>query len=145
MTVVTAHRDTRRRRSRSRQSGAVAVEFALLLPVLAALLFGIAEYGWVFYQQFNLAAAVRDGLRQGVTISPTASPDPATTTRDRAREHLRGLGLDPNRVTLETTYAGSIPTRTLKLSARMDYRKLIGFVPTPSRLQYEMTMMLELQ
>ena len=135
----------RRSRRRPPDRGAVIVEFALLLPVMAGLLFGIIEYGWVFYQQFNLAAAVRDGLRQGVTIPPSASPDPATTARDRAREHLRGLGLDPNRVTLNATYAGSIPTRTLRLSARMDYRKLIGFVPTPSRLQYEMTMMLELQ
>lgn len=143
MILMRPHRAPRKRRNR--QGGAVAVEFALLFPLLAALLFGIAEYGWIFYQQFNLASAVRDGLRQGVTISPTASPDPATTARNRARDHLSGLGLDPNRVTLETTYAGSIPTRTLKLSARMNYSKLIGFVPTPTRLQYEMTMMLELQ
>ena len=55
------------------------------------------------------------------------------------------MGIAPNAVTVTATYAGSAPTKTMTLTASMSYQKLIGFVPTPSRLRYAMTMMLELQ
>lgn len=127
------------------ERGAAAVEFALILPVLLAVVFGILEYGWIFYQQFNLASAVRDGLRQGVTVSQTASPDPRAASIEQAQADLQTTGISPGSVTLTAIYAGSSPTKTMTLTATMTYNKLIGFVPTPTRLQYAMTMMLELQ
>lgn len=127
------------------QRGAAAVEFALILPVLLSVVFGILEYGWIFYQQFNLASAVRNGLRQGVTISQTVTPDPRETSRQKALADLQTMGIAPASVTVTATYAGSVPTRTMTLTASMTYHKLIGFVPTPSHLVYAMTMMLELQ
>lgn len=130
---------------RRRDLGAAAVEFALILPVLLSVVFGILEYGWIFYQQFNLASAVRNGLRQGVTVSQTASPDPRASAIDKTKADLQTMGISPGTVTVTATYAGSMPTKTMTLSAGMTYQKLIGFVPTPSRLQYAMTMMLELQ
>jgi len=130
---------------RERQRGSAAVEFALVLPLLLTVVFGMAEYGWIFYQQFNLAAAVRDGLRQGVTVSQTATPDPRTTAVQRAQANLQTVGIVPASVTLTATYSGSTPTRTMTLSATMAYKKLVGFVPTPPSLQYAMTMMLEMQ
>lgn len=132
-------------RRRFGDGGAAAVEFALILPVLLSVVFGILEYGWIFYQQFNLASAVRNGLRQGVTISQTASPNPQETCRQKALADLQTMGISPASVTVTATYAGSTPTRTMTLSASMNYSKLIGFVPTPARLVYAMTMMLELQ
>lgn len=133
-------------RSRRRpQRGAVAVEFALILPVFLAVVFGVIEYGWVFYQQFNLAGAVRDGLRQGVTISQTASPDPRSTAVSKAQANLTTLGVSLTGVTLTATYSGTSPTKTMTLSGTMTYKKMIGFVPTPSTLKYAMTMMLEMQ
>lgn len=125
--------------------GAAAVEFALVLPFLLAVVFGILEYGWIFYEQFNLAGAVRDGLRQGVTVAQTASPDPKAFAIQRAQADLQAVGITPSSVTLTATYTGSAPTTTMTLTADMTYRKLIGFVPTPAHLKYSMTMMLELQ
>lgn len=130
---------------RARESGAAAVEFALILPVLLSVVFGILEYGWIFYQQFNLASAVRNGLRQGVTISQAASPDPRATASQKAIADLQTMGIAPANVTVTAVYAGSAPTKTMTLTAQMNYQKLIGFVPTPTRLRYAMTMMLELQ
>lgn len=128
-----------------RERGAAAIEFALVLPVFLTVVFGVIEYGFVFYQQFNLAGAVRDGLRQGVTISQSVSPDPRSTAVQKAQANLQTLGISPATVTLTATYSGSAPTKTMTLNATMAYVKLIGFVPTPSQLKYAMTMMLELQ
>lgn len=127
------------------QRGAAAVEFALVLPLFAVILFGIIEYGWVFYQRFNIAAAVRDGLRQGVTISQSSSPDPRSTAVSRAQTDLQTSGISPASVTLTAQYSGSSPTKVMTLTAVMAYHPLIGLVPTPATLQYAMTMMLELQ
>jgi Flp pilus assembly protein TadG len=125
--------------------GAAAVEFALILPVFLAVVFGTMEYGWIFYQQFNLASSVRDGLRQGVTTSQGGSPDPKSTAVQIAKNDLKALGISPATVTLTATYTGAYPTKTMTLTAVMPYKKLIGFVPTPPQLQYAMTMMLEMQ
>lgn len=43
--------------------GASAVEFALVLPVLIAILLGIAELGFLFNQQISLTQAAREGAR----------------------------------------------------------------------------------
>ena len=45
------------------EKGASAVEFALVLPVLFALLFGIIEFGAAFNAQISLTQAVREGVR----------------------------------------------------------------------------------
>lgn len=110
-----------------------------------AIVFGICEYGWIFYQQFNLAAAVRDGLRQGVTVSQTDNPGPMQIAISGATADLKTMGISPSAVTLTTQYNGSSPTRTMTLTANMRYHPLVGMVPTPQNLKYSMTMMLELQ
>lgn len=43
--------------------GAAAVEFALLLPLLVALVMGVAEFGRAYHTQTVLSAAARDGVR----------------------------------------------------------------------------------
>jgi Flp pilus assembly protein TadG len=134
-----------RRRPRSRQKGSAAVEFALVVPLFLMILFGIVEYGWMFYQQSNLASAVRDGLRQGVTISQSASPDPRAMAVKVAQADLLALGIPTADATLSATYAGASPTKTMTLTVALKYRKLVGFVKTPAQLRYAMTMMLELQ
>lgn len=43
--------------------GASAVELALITPVLAVLLLGIAEFGQVFFQRTEMHGAVRSGAQ----------------------------------------------------------------------------------
>ncbi|TFD19264.1 TadE/TadG family type IV pilus assembly protein [Cryobacterium sp. TMS1-13-1] len=45
------------------ERGAVAVEFALLLPVLVLLVFGIFEFGRVYNAQISITNAAREGAR----------------------------------------------------------------------------------
>jgi len=47
----------------SRQEGVAAVEFALILPVLALLLFGVLEFGRVWSQYQVFQGAAREGAR----------------------------------------------------------------------------------
>lgn len=128
-----------------RQRGVAAVEMAVVLTLLCTLLFGIMEFGWVFYQQSNVTAAVREGVRVGVTVSPAASPDAAATAVNRTTAVLSQLHVDLAGASINANYAGTVPARTLTVTARVPYKKLIGFVPAPSSLGYSMTMMLELQ
>ncbi|HEX6263962.1 MAG TPA: TadE family protein [Actinomycetota bacterium] len=46
-----------------REEGAAAVEFALIVGLLAVLIFGLLEYGLAFWQVQNLRAAAREGAR----------------------------------------------------------------------------------
>ncbi len=46
-----------------REDGAAAVEFALIVGLLAMLIFGMMEYGLAFWQLQNLRAASREGAR----------------------------------------------------------------------------------
>ena len=50
-------------RNLHREDGAAAVEFALIVGLLAILVFGLLEYGLAFWQVQNLRAAAREGAR----------------------------------------------------------------------------------
>ena len=48
---------------RQKERGAVAVEMAIILPLLLMLLIGIIEFGRVFNVQISLSQAAREGAR----------------------------------------------------------------------------------
>lgn len=50
--------------------GASAVEFAIILPLLAVLLFGIIEFGLLLYNKQVITNASREGARAGIVYSP---------------------------------------------------------------------------
>ncbi len=56
--------------------GASAVEFAIILPVLIVMLFGIIEFGLVLYDKAVITNASREGARQG-TLFKTDPSDPS--------------------------------------------------------------------
>src|SRR5438045_1794603 len=65
---------SRRRRSSARRArGAVVVEFALVLPILVALLVGITTSGIAYNKKLNLTYATREGARYGATVPPSQS------------------------------------------------------------------------
>jgi Flp pilus assembly protein TadG len=59
-------------------AGVVAVEFALVLPLLIVLLFTIILGGGVYLDQLNLQSAARNGARVG-SVTPTSACHAATT------------------------------------------------------------------
>lgn len=69
---------------RDKELGAVAVEMALLLPVLILLLLGIMEFGRAYNAQVTLTNAAREGVRvMAITNDPAkarAAAKSAATT-----------------------------------------------------------------
>ena len=66
------------------ERGAVAVEFALVLPILVMLLMGIVTGGVTYSRAIGLTNAVREGARFGATTS-ASSPTWASDTISRVR------------------------------------------------------------
>lgn len=59
----------RKNKDRVSERGAAAMEFALLLPILAALIFGMIDFGRMLWFQEVLVNATRDGVRQGTLFN----------------------------------------------------------------------------
>jgi len=55
---------------KDREKGASLVEFAVVLPLLILLVFGIMEAGWLFAQQVEIRNAAREGARLAVVDFP---------------------------------------------------------------------------
>lgn len=74
------YRVVRSRRSSERARGAAVVEFAVVLPLLLTILFGIIEYGWVFMVRQTLQTSAREGARIAI-LQTSESPYTAALTR----------------------------------------------------------------
>ncbi|MGH7258054.1 MAG: TadE/TadG family type IV pilus assembly protein, partial [Nitrospiraceae bacterium] len=106
------------------ERGAAAVEFAILLPVLMLILFGIIEFGMVMYSREIITNASREGARTGIvqaTAKPTAGQIQTVVTN-----YLTGTGIDPNQVTINITGVGLAAPNTLTVTVAYPYN---FFVP----------------
>lgn len=103
------------------ERGANLVEFALVFPVLIALVFGIVDFGAAFNDYQGIRQGVRDGARQGVvsnfgTSNSCGLNGAASTAGDSAKylicttKSRAGLG-DSTRVMIQLyDTAGNITT-----------------------------------
>ena len=58
-------------RARRRDDGAVAVEFALIFPLLCLIVFAIIQYGMYFWAMQGGSAAAREAARKAAVGQPT--------------------------------------------------------------------------
>lgn len=63
------------------ERGSTAVEFALILPILLALVFGMIDFGRMLYTKEVLNNAVREGARVGIKLKTIPVTDPQITTQ----------------------------------------------------------------
>lgn len=54
-------------------SGAAAVEFALIFPILFLVMAGVVDFGRMMYTQITLTNAAREGARAAIVSSATAA------------------------------------------------------------------------
>ncbi|HXV57137.1 MAG TPA: TadE family protein [Gaiellaceae bacterium] len=97
LTKLSPHRISRRR-----EEGQTLTEFALVLPLLALLLFGVIQFGIVFHQYVTLTDAVRAGGRQGAVSRDL--PNPTAVTIDRVRQSAVNLDQAKLGVTVSSTW-----------------------------------------
>ena len=76
------------------EEGAAVVEFALVMPILALIIFGIIDFGRAFYTVNNIISAVREGARYGAILSAPMSITGQREIRDRVRIVSQPFGGD---------------------------------------------------
>ncbi|GIM67677.1 hypothetical protein Pve01_89490 [Planomonospora venezuelensis] len=125
--------------------GAAAVEFALIVPILFVLLFGIIDYGAVFSDSVSMRQGVREAARAGVVSSFNSSCGSATTmatVQCRAKDEIGTMSGTP----AVKVYApnGWVKGEELIVCARLDDPGLIELVvPLPDTLTSRVTMSIE--
>ncbi|UCE60839.1 MAG: pilus assembly protein [Phycisphaerales bacterium] len=117
------------RRRSSRARGAAVVEFAVVLPLLLTILFGIIEYGYVFMVRQSLQHAAREGCR---LASLSTSDSPYTNVITRVDQCMAGTGL----TSYTTTVTTGVCEETVTVTIPYDDVSLIGFFDTPN---YDLT------
>ena len=86
------------------QKGATAVEFAIVLSLLLALIFGITEWGLYMFNRQVITNAAREGARAGIVSRPVrlSNPDIEDVVDHYAKKYLVTFG------------SGGDPTTTIK-------------------------------
>jgi Flp pilus assembly protein TadG len=100
-------RETRHRRSlcRGSESGAVAVEFALILPILLILVLGIIQYGMYFYARQGGSDVARDAARRAAVGEPST----CAAFRTMVRANINDVTGSGSTATITRTYTKSNP------------------------------------
>ncbi|MEV8150675.1 TadE family protein [Arthrobacter sp. NPDC080031] len=98
---------------RASERGAVAVEFAILAPVLIMLLLGIMEFGRVYNVQVSLSNAAREGVRvMAISNDQTAAK---TAAKNAA------VSLNPGLADTNFTFSPASCTSGAQMSVTIKY------------------------
>jgi Flp pilus assembly protein TadG len=125
--------------------GQTMVEFALVLPLLAVLLFGIIQFGIVFNNYLDLTDATRAGARKAAVSRNTSDPSgPAGVATQAVINSAGDITLKSTDVTVQTTGpdgvnawgAGDDVTVTATYPFKID---LFGFVFASGNLHSKTT------
>ncbi len=94
------------------ESGASMVEFAMLMPLLFLLLFGIIEFGWLYSQNLDVRHGAREGVRLAAVNHPEGPPPNSgarsDTNRDALIAEICSRMQAADNVTIELTSTGNV-------------------------------------
>jgi Flp pilus assembly protein TadG len=115
------------------QRAAAILEFALIAPVVFALVFGIVDFGRYFLLANTITNAVREGARLAAISAIGTSADLAATTT-LVTNTVRARIADPQAATATVTLSivGTAPTQTVQVSVtNYPFARAVPFlVPT---------------
>ncbi|HZV27695.1 MAG TPA: TadE/TadG family type IV pilus assembly protein [Acidothermaceae bacterium] len=131
-----------------RDAGAAALEFALVLPVLVLILFGIIDYGLYFSNTLNAESGVQTAARQAIVgnldatcTTPTDAPAVSTQVGELMCMVKNNTGsitgtsyvkvVFPAAPPNGTNPAGWYPGQQLIVCEVIDVQGLTGYVPLP--------------
>jgi len=110
----------------SRDRGASAVEFALVLPILLLLVLGIIEFGRAYHLQTTLSNAARDGVRV------MALQDSATAARSTAKASAQLSDLNDSMIDVQPEAGCSTATTGAGMASvtiTYPFSLISGFLP----------------
>lgn len=90
------------------EAGAELIEFALVLPMLLIVVFGIAEFGIVFQRNMIITNAAREGARMAILPGFTTTPGGDVETRVNA--YLAAAGVPGTATTVVTPLVTTLPS-----------------------------------
>jgi len=131
---------------RSFRRGASAVEFALTLPFVIALVAITVEWGWVLSQQAWVHAAARDACRFTVELDPRntdINAQAALSAQEWLTTYDFNCGGGDCSIATETKRVGG--REALTVAVVVEYRPIFGLIPVPERLRGESTHLLRYQ
>ncbi|WDF32628.1 pilus assembly protein [Arthrobacter agilis] len=92
--------------SKMHERGAVAVELALVLPILILLMFGIIEVGRAYNAQVTLTSAAREGVR----VVAIGKNDSAAVSRAILAAEVLNPDLTPSNINIARSAGGAVNT-----------------------------------
>ncbi len=108
------------------QSGASAVEFAIVLPILILLIFGIIEFSVALYDKAMITNASREGARAGIVfrVPPVTDEEITNVVNTYLGNSLITFG-SPVAANTTVTRMGINPGDELKVAVNYTYTFLI--------------------
>jgi len=122
---------SRRRNIIRNERGQTMVEFALVVPILCVILFGILQFGALYNDYVTLTDATRVGARKAATSRHEANPAGVAATA--ARNAATGLTAAKLGVTVTATAWEHGETVTVKATYPYNV-SLLGFVVASGNL-----------
>ena len=113
--------------------GVAAVELALILPILLALLMGIVSYGDYFLTAHLVQQAANDAAR--ASLAGLDAQERKSIAIDTAKRMLDSTGvLRRDQGQVDTTEVDNLVTVSIRYDASSDPLLDLPFVPTPGRI-----------
>ena len=100
------------------ERGAAAVEMAIVMPLLVAMLIGIIDFSRIFNAELQLSQAAREGVRMAALGFPTMAP---TRAQAAAQNPAWGAPLSTSDVTVVTPWCGATPTPPETVAVIVNY------------------------
>ena len=126
---------SRRRNMIRNERGQTMVEFALVIPILCLVLFGILQFGALYNDYVTLTDATRVGARKAATSRHEANPAAAAETA--ARNSAPGLNASDVDFTVTSDWEHGDP---VTVEGTYPYEiDLLGFVVASGDLTSETT------
>ena len=118
------------------EKGQAVTEFALVLPILALLLFGIIQLGIAFNDYLSLTDAVRSGARKAAVGRHIADAGGNPAAQAEAQVRAAASDLDQAQLAVTVNPIGSWAQGSdVKVSASYPYQvSLLGLVVTSGQL-----------
>jgi len=102
------------------RDGQSIIEFAVLLPIMLMVLFGITEFGRAILVKNVLHTAAREGAR-------TAVVSDSTSAHGRVMEVLNAANITPTEVSI----LYDVPNRKVDVTVKTDFEVLSGGILDP--------------